>query len=272
MGGQPLQFTAIAPGLDHTCAVEAGGATYCWGCNTRGQAGGIGGDAGLMDRPANAGADKQNAVSVSAGAAHTCLLGAQSRVRCWGSEARGALGDGLPASETTLQAELVDTGGPVTAVSLSENHTCAIDTNRRAACWGDNSAGQLGNPDAGAALESPGSRVVGGQALAIATGGAFTCGIAGDNGVACFGSNQHGELGRSGPPDMAPHPIPEPVVRPGAPGTQIKGKSIAAGREHACAVLDTSEIVCWGKGADGQLGDGTAGGPPRTMPVFVLRP
>ena len=276
-GGQPLQFTAIAPGLDHTCAIEAGGATYCWGCNSRGQAGALGIPNSpanpTTNRPLNAGNDKQNAIAVGAGAQHTCVIGSvQARVRCWGSEARGALGDGDPASETTTDAVLAETGAQVTAISLSENHMCAIDANRRAACWGANGSGELGNPDAGAMLDKPGSRIAGGQVLAIAAGGAFTCGIGGDAIARCFGANANGELGRGGPPDTAPHPIPEPVGQPGSPTAELKAKDIAAGREHACAVLETTEVVCWGKGTDGQLGDGTAGGGPRTMPVFVRRP
>lgn len=270
-GGQAQQWTVIAPGVDHTCAIEAGGATYCWGCNTRGQAGNIG--VNPSSKPVNAGNDKGNATAASAGAGHTCIISAlDQRVRCWGSEQRGALGNGPPASEGPVGAVIAETNAPVTTISVSVNHSCAIDANKIAACWGDNGAGQIGNPDAGALLDAPGSRVAGGQALAIAAGGAFTCVIAADSVVRCSGTNANGELGRSGATDTAPHPVPEPVVQPGTPSSPIKAKSIAAGREHACAVLETDEVVCWGTGADGQLGNGTAGGPGRTTPVHVLRP
>lgn len=266
--GQPLQWTAIAPGRDHTCGVESGGATYCWGCNTRAQAGNIG--ANPSSKPVNAGVDKQNAVAVSAGSEHTCIIGASARVRCWGSEARGALGNGPPLSETSAGSVLAETGVAVTALAAGEHHTCGIDANRRAACWGDNTYGQLGNPDAGVALASPETRVFVPQSTAIGAGAGFSCVIAGDSTVRCFGTNANGELGRSGPHDTETHPLPEPVAHPVAPSAELKAKNIGVGREHACAVLDgTSEVVCWGKGADGQLGDGTAGGPPRTTPVFV---
>ncbi|MBX3209506.1 MAG: hypothetical protein KF764_31015 [Labilithrix sp.] len=271
--GQPLQWSAIAPGLDHTCGIESGGATYCWGCNADKQAGAIG--AAPSNIPVNAGIDKQSAVALSAGPTHTCIRSSASpRVRCWGTSTLGALGDGPPASDATDNAVEANVGTSVTALSAGDAHTCALDANKSARCWGDNAFGQLGNTDAGALLDAPGSQVLGGQALAIAAGGAFTCVLsAADAKVRCFGKNESGELGRAGTPDTATHAVPEPVVRPGSPTAQIEAASIGAGRDHACAVLTgDGEVVCWGKGADGQLGDGTAGGEPRTSPVFVLRP
>jgi alpha-tubulin suppressor-like RCC1 family protein len=268
-----LQWTAISPGLDHTCGIESGGATYCWGCNTSLQAGAIGQNP--SNRPVNAGVEKQNATAVSAGATYTCILGsASTRTRCWGTAERGALGNGPPLSDATETAVEADVGGNVTAIGTGDRHTCAIDANKNGLCWGDNNFGQLGNPDIAGPLDAPGNRIAGGQALAVGAGGNFTCIIAAaDSTVRCFGGNQNGELGRAGAPDTATHPTPEPVVQPGAPSAHIQASSIGVGREHACAVLTGSgEVVCWGKGSDGQLGDGTAGGDPRTMPVFVLPP
>jgi alpha-tubulin suppressor-like RCC1 family protein len=33
--------------------------------------------------------------------------------------------------------------------------------------------------------------------------------------------------------------------------------SVAAGNWHACAMRGTGQIVCWGNGTSGQLGNGT---------------
>jgi len=35
-------------------------------------------------------------------------------------------------------------------------------------------------------------------------------------------------------------------------------RAIAAGRAHACAVLDTGDVRCWGDNSRGQLGAGDA--------------
>jgi alpha-tubulin suppressor-like RCC1 family protein len=271
--GQALQWSAIGPGVDHTCGIESGGATYCWGCNTKLQAGAIG--ANPSSKPLNAGTDKQSAIAVSAGTSHTCIVGsASNQVRCWGTADHGALGDGPPLSDATSTAVSATIGSNATAISAGDAHTCAIDANKNAVCWGDNSFGQLGNPNASGSLDAPGSPIAGLQALAIGAGGGFTCLLASvDSTVRCFGSNKNGELGRAGAVDTATHPAPEAVVTPGSPSGQLKAANIGVGREHACAILSgTNEVVCWGKGADGQLGDGTAGGEGRTSPVFVLLP
>jgi len=44
--------------------------------------------------------------------------------------------------------------------------------------------------------------------------------------------------------------------------------SISAGSRHACAVLDTGTVKCWGDNQVGQLGDGT--NEDRRTPVDVM--
>lgn len=270
----PQQWTDVAPGLDHTCAIESGGATYCWGCNSKLQSGGAG--AAPVSRPTNAGVDKQGVTGIAAGPGHTCVFGsgAPAVARCWGSEVAGALGNGDPPNDATKDAVPANVGSTVTALSAGEGHTCAVDANKAIVCWGDNGFGQVGLGAAGAIVSAPSGRIPLVQALVLSAGGAFTCFVAGADGrVRCVGTNEHGELGRAGATDTSPHPAPEAVVRPGSATEPLTATFVAAGREHACAIVTgTGEVACWGNGADGQLGDGTAGGPPRTVPVLVSGP
>lgn len=258
------QWAFVAPGVDHTCAVDQGGATYCWGCNTQGQAGAIG--AGPILTPTNAGAEKNGYSSMAASTGHTCA-GLGSGAFCWGTEDMGQLGNGAPPGESSTSALSAGVAGAAKAVAVGEKHSCALDANGNALCWGDNAAGQLGVVLDGA----PGTR---GPFLAIAAGGATTCAIASQGSrVVCVGNNNHGQLGRGGTADTSPHPMPQVVFAPGAPGTPLTSGEIAVGREHACAVVGPAgQVVCWGNATDGQVGDGTPGGPPRTLPVFVAEP
>lgn len=269
----PRQWALVAPGVDHTCAVDQSGQTYCWGANDAKQAG----TKAATDNqalPFNAGAEKGPFSAIAASDKHTCGAvvgagGASSNARCWGTETRGALGNGPPAAESSDQALSVATATEVKQLALGAEHSCALDATGDARCWGDNRVGQLGviGPPA---LDAPGTKI-GMQAIAqIAAGGDTTCGIAALNRtLACLGSNSNGQLGRGGTKDNAIHADPQPVLRTG--GTPLEGVvQVSAGRDHVCAIVgQAGEVFCWGNGADGQLGDGTSGGDARTTPVAV---
>ena len=84
----------IAAGHSHTCAFFASGGVECWGSNSVGQTGESGGT-GITVRPFRVIAG--GASAVAAGAVHSCAridVGSVRRMRCWGSNADGRLGNG----------------------------------------------------------------------------------------------------------------------------------------------------------------------------------
>jgi alpha-tubulin suppressor-like RCC1 family protein len=90
-------------------------------------------------------------------------------------------------------------------------------------------------------------------AAGIAAGGTFTCVALADGSARCFGANGQGQLG-DGLTAASALPV---VVRTG-PSTPLAGiVSVATGNLHACAVLSSGRVACWGDNAYGKLGDGT---------------
>jgi alpha-tubulin suppressor-like RCC1 family protein len=84
----------------------------------------------------------------------------------------------------------------------------------------------------------------------VSIGTSHLCVRAADGSVHCRGTNRDGELGvppSDGEPDLVPmtEGLPAPAVE------------LAAGDRSTCALLATGAIACWGRNADGQLGNGT---------------
>ncbi len=97
-------------------------------------------------------------------------------------------------------------------------------------------------------------------ATALASGTAFACALSTSGHVACWGDNREGQLGPGRPTPRDPQP--RDVA--GLAGPAV---ALAAGYAHACALLVSGEVECWGANANGQLGDGRRD--PRSTPTPV---
>jgi alpha-tubulin suppressor-like RCC1 family protein len=91
------------------------------------------------------------------------------------------------------------------------------------------------------------------QQAAITAGGAHTCALSAAGDVRCWGLDGSGQLGDGLPKTDLASPS-APVV------LGLPAKAISAGNDHTCALLINGAVRCWGRDANGQLGDG----PPAT--------
>ncbi|HEY3221949.1 MAG TPA: hypothetical protein VGJ80_14560 [Gemmatimonadales bacterium] len=143
------KFAMLALGFEHSCGLTAGGNAYCWGDNSLGQLGGPDTSQALEPMAVSGGIVF---LSISAGGEHTCGVGTDHTAHCWGQNASGQLG--AASSETCFVGNLagscshqplpVTTGQIFASISAGGHHTCAITTDGKAYCWGDNVYGQLG--------------------------------------------------------------------------------------------------------------------------------
>jgi alpha-tubulin suppressor-like RCC1 family protein len=133
-------FTRVFTGDAHSCGLDAGGSTWCWGSSYSGQAG----DAGFSPRWAPVQVPTPSTfVSLGLGGNHSCGLTAAGDVYCWGLNASGQLGDAT--SLTKVSAVRVVTTEHFTTIAAGYAHNCALTADGRAFCWGDDHIGQLGN-------------------------------------------------------------------------------------------------------------------------------
>jgi len=141
---------AIAAGGYHTCALLVGGTVTCWGKNNDGQLG----DA--MSFPTSNATPMTvpgitQALAVTAGGAHTCVVLAGGSASCWGLNGDGQLGASSTPSYHTPTPVTVGTVGPLTKqIAAGAYHTCAIvAADSSVACWGLNRDGQAGQATSG---------------------------------------------------------------------------------------------------------------------------
>ena len=253
----------------HACALVSGSKVKCWGKNDVGQLGSSGQDISSTPLASSV----VNATKVAAGEIHGCALLSGGTVNCWGGNSSGQLGNGTVTASLTPVAvkNAAGTGelSGVTTISTSYQHTCVLLSGGTVACWGNNTAGQLGNGTTTASSLPVAVKGVGGVGelsgvMAISAGYQHTCALLTSGAVNCWGSNSNGQLG-----DGTTTSSSTPLAVKGVGGVgELSGvMAISAGYQHTCALLTSGAVNCWGSNANGQLGDGTTSD--RLTPVVV---
>jgi alpha-tubulin suppressor-like RCC1 family protein len=195
----------------HTaCAIDTGGAVWCWGWNNEGQLGhapGAGTPADEKNGPTYSNATPQKvplpgpAVDLVA-AATICAVTDDGSVYCWGRNAGAELANGGPSAG----AHPAPTKVPVTnATSIAGSSAfCALAGAGQPFCWGAN-AFAVGSPvlDAGGCTNSSDvsetcrgvGPVTGGPAFtAISVGDDHVVGLTADGAVYSWGNDQYGRV------------------------------------------------------------------------------
>ena len=164
---------------------------------------------------------------ISGGLHHTCALGSDHKIYCWGNNDVGQLGDGKssPIEFSNVPVKVADNTNQgfinknIIDISSGGNNSCAISRDHMIYCWGANAQGQLAN---GTTTPSPvpvkvhahgnfknenitsistghnGDRITG-YACAISSGKAY-----------CWGNNRFGQLGNNTKTDS---PLPPEEVQ-----------------------------------------------------------
>ncbi|MGE0439651.1 MAG: hypothetical protein AB7S39_04110 [Gemmatimonadales bacterium] len=202
-------------------------------------------------------------VAVAAGALHALAVRADGSVRGWGYDTFGQLGTGgglskeIPVIARMAGGATIDHAVNVCAGVL---HSLVLrSTAPGVVAMGYNGNGQIGD---GTPTDRPEAvPVIGTAAQAIACGSNFSMAIVNGQ-VKTWGMNLSGQLGDG---TRVSRHAPVTVSLPGA------AVAIAAGNEHALAIMLNGDVWAWGSNLNGKLGpNGPTGGDPVTAtPVRV---
>ena len=245
-------FKSISAGYYATCAIASDNLAYCWGSNMFSQLGNnLTADSLVPVAVYTSGVLSGKTIlsmsSRSSGA--TCVIASNSLAYCWGLGNSGQLGNNT-ASPSKVPVTVYNTGvlssKTILSTSISNGHTCAIASDNQLYCWGWNASGQLGN---NLTVNSPipvtvinTGALAGKTILSVSNGADFTCAIASDNRVYCWGSNTMAQFGNN---TRVSSSVPVPIYDSGALSNKTIN-SISSGNNHACVIASDSQAYCWG--------------------------
>jgi len=238
LANETTVWSQIDAGQLHACGV-GGGVLYCWGTAPSGTA-------DVPTQVDDGPPYPTHWASVVAGQSHTCALRTDDTLHCWGSDSFGQLGDDAD-DDGAVERFVATWVNDWDAVVTGWVHSCALDPDGKAWCWGWNIYGAAG-PHAETIQTKPIEVDDEATWTALAAAQHHTCGIRQDKSLWCWGLNDEGELG-----DGTPSATGDLVQV----GTDTDWIALATGREHTCAIKEDHSLWCWGLNDVGQLGDGS---------------
>jgi len=252
---------SVSAGYGHACALMADGTVKCWGLNNNGQLGDnstLNSSVPVTVSGITGATPASTAVSVSAGGYHSCAVMADGKVKCWGYNVLGGLGDGTGAGSPipVFVSGINGSSESSTAVSVSAGvfHTCAVIADGTVQCWGSNPQGQLGDETTiDSLIPRPVSGIDGQSAsetaVSVSADSSVSCAVMADGTVQCWGNASYGQLGNNSNLNSS---IPVRVWL----GVAVAAVDVSIGGSHACAEMSDHSVRCWGSGNHGQLGLG----------------
>jgi alpha-tubulin suppressor-like RCC1 family protein len=248
-----MTITEVHSGYSNGCAINTDAELWCWGDILESGSG----QTEPMRTPVKVAIPNNERVIDFDNGGASCAVTNLGNIYCWGhSNGEGQLGIGYAnnfAYAVSVTPLKVLTPADVQFVSITTGleHSCALSTEGKGYCWGDNYQGLFGNDSYADSLFPTPMIVPNDEELnLISTGWYHTCVITISGKTWCFGRGDFGELGTG--TTLGGKTYRTPVV---PAGTQFKTLSAALGT--TCAIDQFDKVWCWGGLNWGTNGNGT---------------
>jgi alpha-tubulin suppressor-like RCC1 family protein len=191
---------------------------------------------------------------IAAGGSTTCAILSDGTVHCWGTQLGGASSSAVPLAVQGLSG--------VTNVAVGPTHACAV-SGGQVLCWGNNDFGELG-PGAPAGSSATPVAVAGVSNVSeVTVGSHHSCALTSTPAVLCWGHDDVGQVGdgkNSGSTGVVTVPLTAQPIGP-----------LSAGLDHTCVGTSGGGVACWGKDANGQIGNGTTNAGPVAPATVTMK-
>jgi alpha-tubulin suppressor-like RCC1 family protein len=242
-------WSQIATGEYTTCGIKTNGTLWCWGSDAAGALGN-GATTGNQSAPSQEATGSTNWTQVNVGTNHNCAVKTDGTLWCWGSDWQGKLGNGATVGDQVTPVQEVTAATDWAQVAAEGNHSCAIKTDNTLWCWGQETEGQLGNGATASNQDTPVQEVTAATDWAqVDLGGAHSCAIKTGGTLWCWGQDTQGHLGNGAATGNQDTPVQEVTAA-------TDWAQVGIGIHHSCAVKTGGTLWCWGRGFEGQIGDG----------------
>lgn len=193
----------VTGGVFNTCALTTDGSVSCWGYGGAGQ---LGDGTTTVTQTTPVSVALPSGVRITAldsGYDHSCAVSVDGRAYCWGTNGTGKLGNNTTTQQNSPVSVVLTgsaSGVRFVAVSGGGNHTCLLSDAGRSFCMGGNTNGALGTGSTSTSSNVPVATLATGalanlQLTSISAAPEFTCAVASDGQVYCWGLNTYGQLG-----------------------------------------------------------------------------
>lgn len=257
-----IKFRDISAGSNTTCGVALDGTGYCWGQASSGQLGnGTTTPNKSAPQPVLFESGSTKFISIATGQA-TCAIDIQHDLYCWGSNANLQIAD---SGSSFLKAKLMSNvaGAKFKAVATTGTAVCAVTTDGRVLCQGNNAMGELGrlstdysNIDTRESVKvSGGSDLTNIDSISAAIGSSTFCAHAVNSDIYCWGLNNGGAM-LTNPWTYDKYNYAYNLVM----GAKIATHIETSGDGSTCTLDAQGRVHCWGNNADLLAGDASHSG------------
>lgn len=144
--GSYRDWSMVAAGQYHTCGIRAPQSyLFCWGYNYDGQVGDGSSGASANAWDPDTVAFGTSWLAVTAGDYTTCGVGMDGKLRCWGSNFGGLVGNGNAGEIVVTPVVIGGAASDFVAVGLMTQAGCALHGDGGYACWGLSPNGEFGD-------------------------------------------------------------------------------------------------------------------------------